>query len=238
MEANQKTKSKIQVGLFLKGFQAMLPITFGVIPFGAVMGTVAADAKLEFYQSFWMNIIVFAGAAQLAAIDLMSKDAPSLVVIATGLVINLRFLLYSAALSPIVRESSFLTKLICAYCVTDQNYAVMSSNQRLLKSDQDAVHFYLGASLCMFLVWQSSVTAGFVFGNFAPASWSLDYAVPLSFVALVIPTIKDIRYVLVAAFSSVTSLLLSSIPYKLGLIITALLGIGLATLLLRKKSKT
>lgn len=223
--------------IFVRGFKAMLPITTGIIPFGSVMGTVASDADLSFFQSTVMNIIVFAGAAQLAAVDLMVKHTAAIVVICTGLIINLRFLLYSAALAPTVQGQGFFTKLLCAYCLTDQNYAVMTAHEKSLRSNSESMVFYLGASLCMFLVWQMSVVGGFVFGNFSPKSWSLDYAVPLSFVALVTPTLKNRKYVAVAVFSSIASLLLNSFPYRLGLIATAILSIGLAAALTRSKGK-
>lgn len=213
----------------------MLPIITGIVPFGAVVGTVCAEAQLSFFQSLMMNVFVFAGASQLAAVDLMNHGAASLVVIVTGLIINLRFLLYSAALSPVVQRSSFWTKLFCAYCVTDQNYAVMSAHENKLKNSQESIRFYIGASICMLLAWHLSVVAGFIFGNFAPASLSLDFAVPLSFVALVLPTLKNKIYVIITVFSSVVSLLLHPLPYKLGLIATALLSIGLALILTRKR---
>jgi len=212
----------------------MIPITTGVIPFGAVMGTVSSEAHLSFFQTVSMNVLVFAGAAQLASVDLMTKNAAVLVVVATGLIINLRFLLYSAALSPIVQKSGFFTKLVCAYLITDQNYAVMSAHEKKLKSNSESIQFYLGASLCMLLTWHFSVMAGYAFGNFAPASWALDYAVPLSFVSLMIPTLKNFKYIGVAIFSSIVSILLNPLPYKVGLIITALLAIGFGTFLSRK----
>ncbi len=180
---------------FYFGMRAMLPITTGVLPFGAVMGTVSSEAGLSLFQAATMNLIVYAGAAQLAAVDLMSKHAASIVVIATGLVINLRFLLYSAAMSPVVQNSSLLVKLTCAHTLTDQSYTTMTANSDRLPTTKDQIQFYFGASLIMFIAWQASVIAGFIFGNFAPAAWALDFAVPLSFVALLIPTLKNKTYV-------------------------------------------
>jgi predicted branched-subunit amino acid permease len=220
---------------FLSGFRATIPILTGVIPFGAVMGTVCFEAKLSLAQSMGMNFIVYAGASQLAAVDLMNKNAASLVVILTGLIINLRFLLYSAALSPVVHRSHFLIKLFSAYSLTDQAYAVMSANEKKLGNASETTQFYLGSTVCMMITWHSSVIAGYIFGNFAPAALSLDFAVPLSFAALVIPTIKNRIYLAVAVFSSIMSLLLYRLPFKTGLIATALLSIGLAAFLTRKK---
>lgn len=213
----------------------MIPILTGAIPFGAVVGTVCFEAKLSLTQTMGMDFILYAGASQLAAVDLMTKNAASLIVILTGLIINLRFLLYSAALSPVVQRSHFLIKLFCAQSLTDQAYAVMSANENKLKSAADATQFYLGASVCMFITWHAAVLAGYIFGNFAPVALSLDFAVPLSFVALVIPTIKNRNYLYVAVFSSVISLLLYTLPFKSGLMITAVCSIGLATFLTRNK---
>lgn len=215
----------------------MIPITTGVIPFGAVVGTVSHEAGFSFFQTVTMNFLVYAGAAQLAAVDLMTKNASSIVVIITGLVINLRFLLYSAALSPVLQKEKLGIKIFSAYSLTDQSYAVMTAHQDKLKTPHDTIKFYLGGALCMLMAWDLSVIGGFVFGNFAPASWALEYAVPLSFMALVIPTLKNRNYVIVAAFSFVASILLYPLPYRLGLIATALLSILLAAFITRKKAQ-
>lgn len=222
---------------FRRGFKSMLPIAPGIIPFGAVMGTVSADAQISFFQTVTMNIFVFAGASQIAALELMKHQAAIWVVIATGLIINLRFLLYSAALSPVVQQETFLKKLFSAFCLTDQSYAVMSAHQDKFRTNHEAIQFYIGSCVCMLITWHSSVISGYIFGNFAPKSISLDYAIPLSFVALVIPTLKNYKYILVAIFSSIVSLVLHNLPYKTGLMATALLGIVLAYVLTRKKGK-
>lgn len=221
---------------FFDGFKAMLPITTGIVPFGLVMGTICSEAHLSLFQSIGMNFFVFAGAAQLASVDLMNDKTQTLIIVATGLIINLRFMLYSAALSPVVKNSTFLTKFVCAYCLTDQNYAVMSAHQGKLTDEKEIIKFYLGTSVCMMTAWHLSVFAGFTFGNFAPASWALEYAVPLSFVALVIPSLKNKHFIMVAVFSTLLSIVLKPIPYNLGLIIAALLGITLGSFLTRKQA--
>ena len=213
----------------------MIPIIPGIIPFGAVMGSVSSEAGLGFFQTVLMNVFVFAGAAQLASLDLMRTETPVLVVLITGLIINLRFILYSAAYSPVMQKSKLLSRVFNSYFLTDQSYAVMSANEHKLSSSDQKIQFYLGAAICMWFVWQVSVMAGFIFGNFAPKNWALEYAIPLSFVCLLIPSIKNREYVQVAVFSSVLSVLLKPMPYNLGLITTASLSILLAIYLSRKK---
>ena len=223
---------------FVSGFLAMLPIITGTIPFGAVMGTVAASSGLSFWQSFGMNVFVYAGAAQLAVTDLMSRHAAGLVVVATGLIINARFILYSAALSPILRHRSWPLKVLCAHTLTDQGYAVMAAQHDELPNDGLRIQFYLGTATCMLLAWHLSVTAGYVFGNFAPAKWSLDFAGPLSFAALVVPTLRSRVHIATAGFAAVTAILLNGLPYRTGLIVTAVLSISFAAILTRKRKTT
>lgn len=222
---------------FKAGFRSVLPIISGIIPFGAVMGSAFAEANLSFFQAMLMNTVVYAGAAQLATVDLMRMNAAVFVVIATGLIINLRFLLYSAAMSPYLKEASPLIKFFCAFTLTDQSYAAMSSNHDQFKTNSEATQFYLGTAVCMIITWHTSVIAGFVFGNFAPAALNLDYAIPLSFVALLIPTLKTNSHKAVALFSSLISLGLYGLPLKTGLMVTALLSIGVAWIIIQKKHK-
>ena len=222
--------------MYLHGTKAMLPILTGVIPFGLVMGTVASNAQLDLIQTMAMNFIVFAGAAQLMSVDLMTQNTSSLVIIATGLIINLRFMLYSAAFSPFVAQSSIFMKAFCAYSLTDQSYSATVANEHKIKDLKESLEFYIGAAVPMIIGWQVAVLLGFAFGNFAPASLSLDYAVPLSFVALVIPTLKTRNYIYVAALASVLSILLQEVPFNLGLLISGLTSIAFGAFLTRRKN--
>jgi predicted branched-subunit amino acid permease len=219
---------------FRFGFIKILPIMTGVVPFGAVVGSAAADAGLNVSQTMLFNIFVFAGASQLAAIDLMTKGGTIVVVVLTGLIINLRFLLYSAAISPVLSGAGFWAKIFGAYFLTDQSYAVMTAHETHFKKSGDAIQFYFGSCTCMALTWHLAVLGGSLFGNFAPRNWALDYAVPLSFVVLVIPTLKNRKYILVAICSALSGILLYRLPLNLGLIASAVISISLAVLLSRK----
>ncbi len=223
------------MNFFNAGFRSILPLVSGIIPFGAVMGSAFADAGLVLWQAMLMNNLVYAGAAQLATVGLMKLNAAFLVVVATGLVINLRFLLYSAAMTPYLREAGWGTRLVCAFTLTDQSYAAMTAHQDSFRTNADGVRFYLGSAAGMFATWQSAVIAGYVFGNFAPASLSLDYAIPLSFVALLMPTLRTRGHRGVALFSALVSLLLHGLPMRTGLIATALLSVGLAWMIVRRR---
>ncbi len=200
------------------------------------MGSSFAEAKLEFFHAMVMNTTVYAGAAQLATVDLMKLNAALAVVIVTGLIINMRFLLYSVAMAPFLKNSSGWIKFICAFSLTDQSYAAMISNQDKFETDKDAVDFYLGTATCMLITWHSAVIAGYVFGNFAPSWLSLDFAIPLSFIALLVPTLKTKSHVTVAFFSGVSSIFFYSMPLRTGLMVTALLSIALGWFFVKRKT--
>lgn len=219
---------------FKKGFRAVFPIVSGIVPFGLVAGSVFYEAQLSFTQSLAMNLAVYAGAAQMAAVNLMKSHSAVLVVVLTGLIINMRFLLYSLVMSTHLKGSHPFIKFICAFTLTDQSYATMANHQNTLKTDQDAVQFYLGTAACMMFFWQLSFIAGFAFGNFAPEALSLDFAVPLSFVALLIPAIKSKSYVFIAILSASLSVLLHDMPFRSGLITSACLAIGAAWFIIKR----
>jgi predicted branched-subunit amino acid permease len=221
--------------MLLKGFKSMLPISIGVLPFALVMGTVSYAAKLTATQTIGMNLLVFAGSSQIAVIELLLQKSSTIVVILTGLIINLRFMLYSAAFAPYLENSNLWVKIFSSYNLTDQSFATMQSKQSIFKNNHEAVSFYVGAALCMFFVWQVTVIIGFLFGNILPSKLALDYAIPLSFVALVIPTLKSRNYLYVAIASSVFAVICKPIPYNLGLLVATLLGLVLAAILTSKK---
>jgi predicted branched-subunit amino acid permease len=89
----------------------------------------------------------------------------------------------------------------------------------------------------MITAWHSGVISGYYLGNLAPTSWSLDYAIPLSFIALLMPSLKTQKYILVALCSTCLSLVLKPMPYHLGMILTAIISILFASILTRERHK-
>jgi predicted branched-subunit amino acid permease len=210
---------------FLAGFRALLPVLLGVIPFAMIFGVTAVNLGLPSTQAMGMSLIVFAGAAQLVALQFIDSGAPLLVILASTFFINLRFLMYSASLAPHLREASRPLKGLLAYLLTDQAYAVSITHYTENPGTPYKQFFYLGAGTALAVTWQISTAVGIVLGAQAPASWSLDFAVPLTFLALVFPALKDRPAALAAVTAGLTAVLAASLPYKMGLIIAALTGI-------------
>jgi predicted branched-subunit amino acid permease len=181
---------------------AAAPIAVGVIPFGLVAGAAPVDAGLGVTESIGFSVLVFAGASQLAAIDILDDGGAVAVAVISALMINLRFLMYSASLAPHLAEASRRRRLLSAYVLTDQAYALAIgrfTGRQPLPDPGQRLRYYLGAALTFWVTWQAATVAGAVVGGSIPDSIPLDFAIPLAFLALLVPAVTDRPTVVAAA---------------------------------------
>ena len=211
---------------FFAGLRAELPITLGVIPFGMIYGVLALGAGLPADVAMAMSSIVFAGSSQLIGALLIGAGAPFIVIWLTTLMVNLRHLLYSASVAPYVTRLRPRWKWLLAYVLTDEAYAVTITHYNREELPLENKHwYYLGAGLTLWSAWQISTALGLFLGRQIPASWGLDFTLALTFIALVVPRLKD-RASLASSFSAgVVAVLTYAWPYKTGLMLAALTGI-------------
>lgn len=211
-------------GDFRSGAQAVAPVTVGVIPFGLIAGAAAVDAGLSGWQAVGLSIVVFAGASQLAAIELLSENANAAVVVGTMLVINLRMMMYSASLAPFLEDVRGARKALAAYLLTDQAYAL--SVTKFTDAAVDHFPFYLGAAAPLWIIWQLCTVAGVVVGAAVPEWLPLGFAVPLTFLALLVPAINDHATLAAAAVGGGVAVAAATLPFNLGLMTGAVLGVA------------
>jgi 4-azaleucine resistance transporter AzlC len=214
---------------FLYGVRAELPILFGVVPFGMIYGVLAIGAGLPPLAAQAMSSIVFAGSAQFLATGLFAVGAPGVVIVLTTAVVNLRHALYSASVAPYTRRLSFAWKGLLAYLLTDEAYAVTITHYLAGGMEEEVIrykhYFFLGAGLALWSAWQVSTAVGILLGAVIPSSWSLDFTLALTFIALVVPNIKDWAGLSAGLVAGVVAVLAYGLPYKLGLMLAALVGI-------------
>ena len=216
---------------FWAGVRAEIPLLIGVFPFGMIYGALALNAGLSKSASQMMSSIVFAGSAQFITTQLVHDSAPGFVIVLTIAVVNLRHVLYSASLAPYLASVSTRWKPLLAYLLTDEAYAPSVVHYEEKGVTPFSHWFLFGAGLALWTNWQISTALGIFLGTAIPESWSLDFALPLTFIAMVVPVLKN-RPAIAAAFSAgVVALLAYSLPYKLGLILAALVGIVVGTFL-------
>lgn len=221
---------------FTAGARAVAPLLIGVVPFGLIAGVTAVDAGMSPLQAIAMSVVVFAGAAQLAAIDLVGQSAPVAVIVLTALIINLRFMMYSASISPYFRRFDTLSRWLGAYLITDQAYAISILEFRRTGSDsQRRKWFYFGSALPFWATWQLSTVAGAILGTSVPDGLSLEFAVPLMFIALLFPAVDDRPTEFTAIVSGGVSVVAAVLPFNLGLVTSALVGIAAGVAVERRR---
>lgn len=210
---------------FLSGALASLPIIPGLIPFAMIAGMAALDAGMHPLTAQLYSMIVFAGASQIAAAQLIAHHAEPLVIILTIWIINLRFVMYSASLSTKL-PSSKIPKPLQAYVMTDQSFVICAGmfDQNQVRIE-DRATFYFGSSVALWLAWQLATGLGIVFGSVIPASWSLDFGVWLCFIAIMIPGLRDFPAVIAALVGGSLGLALHGLPFNLGLVAGSVAGI-------------
>ncbi len=211
-----------------QGARDVSPILLGVIPFGMIAGASAINAGFTTAQALAMSVFIFAGASQLAATELMARGAAVPVVVLTVLVINLRFIMYSAALTPHFSHLPTRWKNLVAYLITDQAFVVAVNRYQTEPTMTGRRWYYLGTAMILWITWQFGTAAGVFLGNLVPASWELDFTVPLVFVALLVPTLGDTGNRVAALVAGAVALAGQGLPYNLGLILAAFAGIALA----------
>lgn len=170
----------------------------GVVPFGLVAGAAPVGADLGVGAAVGLATIVFAGASQLAAVDVLDSGGSALVVAIAVWTINLRMVLYSASLAPMVAHEPLPRRLGMAYLLTDQAYAVSIVHWTGHDDPGRRVPYYLGAGLTLWGSWQVSVLVGALGGSALPDDVPLEFAVPLVFLVLLVPVLTT-RPAVVAA---------------------------------------
>jgi 4-azaleucine resistance transporter AzlC len=200
-----------------------------MIPFGLIAGAAPVAAGMDPLLAIAMNIIIYAGAAQLAAVSLMAQHVPVPIVVATVLVVNLRFVMYSAALAPYFARLSTTKKWLYSYFITDHGFALLSTKLKPDAPVETIDHYFRGVGMTMWVAWNICAAIGAFVGSRVPASWSLDFTIPLVFLALVLPSLTTRAHWVAAAVASVASVFTFAMPLKLGLITSALMGVAVGS---------
>ncbi len=209
---------------FRQGFIAGLPFIFVGLPFGLLFGIVGTEAGLSIAEVMGFSIAVIAGAAQFAAVQLMQENAPTLIIVTTALAVNLRMAMYSASLAPHLGPAPLWKRALAAYLLVDQVYAVSIARFESTPAMPigEKLAFYFGSAAPLIPVWYGATFAGAWAGAAIPPEYALDFAIPITFLALVGPMLRTLAHLAAALTSVVVALALADLPFNTGLLIAAL----------------
>lgn len=213
------------------GAADMAPILIGVVPFGLVAGTTPVAAGMDVTDALGFSLLVFAGASQLAAIDVLSRDGSALLAAIVAWTVNLRMMLYSASLAPYLTTEPLRRRLLASYLLVDQNYAYAVTKWRDPADDPSRrIGYFVGGGLVVWSGWQLSTLAGALVGSAVPEDLPLDFAVPLVFLVLLVPAINSRPAAVAAVVGGFATVLAAGAGSgSLSIVLGAIAGIAAGT---------
>ncbi|MGR3748493.1 AzlC family ABC transporter permease [Paracoccus sp. (in: a-proteobacteria)] len=213
---------------FRHGMIQSVPLMIVVVPFALLFGIVALEAGMDIAQVMGFSVLVLAGASQFTAVQLLSDHAPVLIVILSGLAVNLRMAMYSASLVPWLREATGSQKALIAYALIDQSYAlsIQHYERHPRLSLRQRLAYFAGVAVAMCVPWIVASWVGATVGQAIPEGIALDFAMPITFLAMIAPMLRTVAHLAACFVAIVAALALAGLPSGLGLLIAAPLGMA------------
>ena len=217
--------------IFLKGITDVSPLMIPVVPFGLIFGILSIDIGFSPLATMGMSLIIFGGASQIILLQLFSGGASSLVIISSVGAVNSRHLLYGAVVSEHVSDLKLIWKIIISYFLIDQAFAV--SNEYFKKYKEKNKYFHLiGGGFTCWVVWQTTTFLGIILGAAIPEKLGLSFAIPLTFLAILVNDFRKFINVIVIIVSGLVATFgFNYIPYKAYVIVAAITGLFVAMIL-------
>ena len=209
----------------LRGCRAMLPVLLGVIPVALVTGVAAVHCGMTPAAAIVSSISINAAASQLVLYDMLGKGSSPLLAFTAAIVVNLRFLLYSAGMAPYLQKMPPSRRMFASYTLSDQAYGLTMVDQRH-RGGEASAYFYFGAASTLWAVYQVAAVLGALLGSTIPASFELGFALPLTFSALLVPLLDKPQFRVAALVSATVAVLGLSWPNNSGFFVAALTGIA------------
>lgn len=213
-----------------EGCRVGTPTLFGIAAWGLVVGVAMVKSGLSIWQALGMTLFVFAGSAQLASLPLIAANAPIWVVFATALVINLRFVIFSALLAPHFAHLPWKKRLALGYTAGDLTVALFLQRYPTEAPARGKLSFLKGLLYPNFAAWQIGSIAGIFLGAAVPAEWGLGFAGTLAIICIMVPLMAGWPALCGVVIAGFTGVLAYSLPYKLGLLAAVVAGMATSML--------
>ena len=201
---------------YLSGARDALLVIPSYLPFGLVCGVASVHAGLTTGASLALPALVYGGSSQAVVLQFLQGNASLWVAILSGCVINLRMAVYSAAMASRVRHLGKPQRMLVAAFLVDNTFAFMQERERTHPHDKHIIAYYAGTSTMFWTFWFLFCAIGIFAGNIVPASWQLDFAIPLSFIAVAAPSIRTLPMAAAALGGGLASIVFFALPLKLG----------------------
>lgn len=217
---------------FLRGAARSLPFMLVIPPFAMLFGLLATEAGLSLTEVMVFSVSVFAGASQFAALQLLQEQAPVIVILATSLAVNLRMMMYSVALSPHLGAAPLGLRAVVAYFLVDQSFALSMAeyDRRPNLTMAEKLAFFFGVVAPITVMWNISTFLGARMGRVLPESLALDFALPITFLAMVSPMVTTVAHGVAVGVAVGLALALWFLPYGTGVLVAGAAGMAAGAL--------
>ena len=220
-----------KLNIFKKGSLDITPLLIPVIPFGIIIGVVGMELGFGPYVRYGTSLIMFAGSAQIVLIQLMSAGASTIVSLTSVTVVNSRHLLYGAVLSEYLDKLNFMWKVFLSYFTSDQSFAVSYKYFKVNKSNINSHYHLLGSGFTLWLTWQISTITGILLGSIIPEELGLSFAIPLTFISLLVQEFRKLDHVIVMLVSGIIAIFAYNVPFKAYIIVASVSALVVAAII-------
>jgi predicted branched-subunit amino acid permease len=215
---------------FREAVKASAGTMLGIFAWGLVTGMAMVKSGLTLWQALGMTLLVFAGSAQLAALPLIAADVPLWVIFVTALVVNLRFVIFSAALAPHFAHLPWHRRLWHAYFTADLTMGIfpLRFSASTVNEPAGKVGYFNGIAYPNWFAWQGGSVLGILLASQIPQSWGIGFAGTLALLAIMIPLTANLAALAGVVVAGATAVLAAGLPYRLGLLLAVILGMAAA----------
>lgn len=204
---------------FRRGVTEMSSASLGIAAWGLVTGVAMVKGGLSVPLALLMTLTVFAGSAQLAALPLITTNAPIWVVWATALCVNLRFIVFSAQWRPFFLRFPRMQRVALGYFTADLTYVLFMRRHREPQAGRDQMAYFAGATTINWLAWQIPSIAGILLVDQVPAHWGLGFAGVLALLGLGLSLLSDRTTALAAVVAGAAAIAAFALPFKLNIVV-------------------
>jgi predicted branched-subunit amino acid permease len=228
---------------FREGFKVSAATMPGIFAWGLVTGMAMMKSGLTIWQALGMTFLVFAGSAQLASLPLMTANAPVWVVFVTALVVNLRFLIFAAAVGPHFAHLPWFKRIWYGYLNADITMGFFPQRfpMQTVHRPEEKIGFFTGVGYPNWCAWQSGSVVGILLASQIPESWSVGFAGTLALLTILIPLIVNAAALVGVVVAGIVAVMAAGLPCQLGLVLGVIAGIAMAMIvdiaIDRKKQK-
>lgn len=221
--------SELERRATLDGARAIAGCAFGLFAWGLVSGVAMASSPLSKFEAATLSLCVFGGSIQLASLPLLYSYAPIWTILLTAIMVNVRFIIFSAALQPHFKGYPWYKRVFLGYMNGDLTFAIYMATYSERQDDPLRIPYYLGLAVANWAVWQVSLLLGIFLETAIPPELGASFAGTLALLAVVVPLINRLPILFAAGAAGIVSIATLALPFKLNILIAVVAAMLVGT---------